>query len=596
MGLLDFIKGSKDDSSTPSSSGGPVQQSGTPITSGSYASQSSQTFDPAMISGGAPLAPLQPVANTSGMGMQPVSNLETNPQFQRGTMPQPGLPNQAIFPAQESLNNSASFDPLDMTSGVQEPTQPMVAQDAEVANIQDTVPDDLLGFQTNVSPAPEQTITDSQKQDVVANESVDNLDKNLGGTGNPFLDDYMSGKSNSAASEVIQPVAVEEPQVVNQPLSNMPKAQEIPAEQTTMAQQSAEANNSVPAVNSTPAPEIKIPDINFDFSKLQLPGGPSTMQPVPKAEEQQQQNTQFENSLVNQVEPTSQPTQTTSVETAPMEPTKIESSTAQVPVVEEVTPEPVIQQQPEIAPSTESVTPTVETKSTTQNYEPRPVKVETAPKTNKKDYFRKIALVGLSGPKFDPNHGLAVKDLVKKLYKSHMEVILDSKEGLGEFAIQAVNEVNKSATGIYLQPFMSSDFNSNKVLKNNPGSSVIYSNYLERLRHIIKEGRLFIVFNSGGLHNLSALTTIWSISKMYYGQHKPVLLFGDSWEGMLKPMTDLLGVSQKDVDMLKIVKSSDEAIAEIMKIKDSFRASNDVVVEKVVDRRVEGDERDFIVL
>ncbi|GAB4285648.1 MAG: hypothetical protein Kow0081_3550 [Candidatus Dojkabacteria bacterium] len=229
----------------------------------------------------------------------------------------------------------------------------------------------------------------------------------------------------------------------------------------------------------------------------------------------------------------------------------------------------------------------------------QPVKVEKEHNINPKvkKIFRKIALIGLAGKAIDQATGEAVKVMTKDLLRNNIDIMIDSRTGYGEHVLQASLAFGKKVTGVYLRPYLSNDFSvASKQLNENDSFSVIYSNYLERLRHFAKDARLFVVFENSGIHNLSSFLVLWSVSKMYLGQHKPLILVGAGWKDKLSKLKEMFSLSENVMQVVSIVNSPRDVLPEIDRLNTRFAKKKDFVkVEKVVDRRVEGDEKDFIV-
>ena len=51
-------------------------------------------------------------------------------------------------------------------------------------------------------------------------------------------------------------------------------------------------------------------------------------------------------------------------------------------------------------------------------------------------------------------------------------------------------------------------------------------NYIERMFKLMEHADLFIIFK-GGTGTISELGTAWVLAKLYYGHHKPFILFGE---------------------------------------------------------------------
>lgn len=209
--------------------------------------------------------------------------------------------------------------------------------------------------------------------------------------------------------------------------------------------------------------------------------------------------------------------------------------------------------------------------------------------------FQKIGIIGLNGPKVDMNKSTEIKDLSKKLSAMGAKLLFDSKNGLGASVLDGLKESNGSGMGIYFRPFMSNLFSKvDKDIEPSNIVSFIYSNFVERLQFLIKESRLFIIVDSGGIHNYSQFMMLWGMSYIYYGNHKPVVLYGSDWKDTIEKLKADMTLTQEEVDSIRIVETPDQLISYIKDLEQDY-SNNPTSIEKVIDRRVEGDERDFLI-
>lgn len=83
--------------------------------------------------------------------------------------------------------------------------------------------------------------------------------------------------------------------------------------------------------------------------------------------------------------------------------------------------------------------------------------------------------------------------------------------------------------------------------------------YVERMFGILHHADAFIVFK-GGTGTLSEWATAWLLSHLYYGNHKPLILYGDFWHDVMKVITDNFFIGEKEQLLYKIVKDEKELI------------------------------------
>jgi uncharacterized protein (TIGR00725 family) len=57
-------------------------------------------------------------------------------------------------------------------------------------------------------------------------------------------------------------------------------------------------------------------------------------------------------------------------------------------------------------------------------------------------------------------------------------------------------------------------------------------NYIDRTQRLIEMGDAFVIFN-GGTGTVSEFAMAWSIAKLYFGHHKPLIFYGAFWRNIM---------------------------------------------------------------
>jgi hypothetical protein len=52
--------------------------------------------------------------------------------------------------------------------------------------------------------------------------------------------------------------------------------------------------------------------------------------------------------------------------------------------------------------------------------------------------------------------------------------------------------------------------------------------YIERMFKLMEHGDCYVIFK-GGTGTLSEMATAWCLARLYYGHHKPIILYGNFW-------------------------------------------------------------------
>ncbi len=96
--------------------------------------------------------------------------------------------------------------------------------------------------------------------------------------------------------------------------------------------------------------------------------------------------------------------------------------------------------------------------------------------------------------------------------------------------------------------------------KNIADKEIKTANYIERMFGLMEHADAFICFE-GGTGTLSEWATAWLLAHLYYGNHKPLILYGAFWHDLMRVVNDNFLIGEKEASVYKIVNNEDEMIA-----------------------------------
>ena len=85
------------------------------------------------------------------------------------------------------------------------------------------------------------------------------------------------------------------------------------------------------------------------------------------------------------------------------------------------------------------------------------------------------------------------------------------------------------------------------------------TNYVERTLALLKTGQVYLVFN-GGTGTISEFGMAWGLAKLYFGHHKPLVLYGNFWEKIITAFKENMLLRPQELEVYKIVNSPDEVL------------------------------------
>ena len=95
---------------------------------------------------------------------------------------------------------------------------------------------------------------------------------------------------------------------------------------------------------------------------------------------------------------------------------------------------------------------------------------------------------------------------------------------------------------------------------------IVAENYLSRTLKLLETGQTFIFFN-GGTGTISEFAMAWGLARLYYGHHKPLILYGDFWQEIIFAFTKSMYIRPEERKVFKIVNKPEDALAAIEELK-----------------------------
>ena len=77
-------------------------------------------------------------------------------------------------------------------------------------------------------------------------------------------------------------------------------------------------------------------------------------------------------------------------------------------------------------------------------------------------------------------------------------------------------------------------------------------NYIERMFKLMENSDTFIIFQ-GGTGTLSEFATAWVLARLYYGHHKPFVLYGEFWKEIIKVLAKYMLMRGTEKTVFKVV-------------------------------------------
>lgn len=148
--------------------------------------------------------------------------------------------------------------------------------------------------------------------------------------------------------------------------------------------------------------------------------------------------------------------------------------------------------------------------------------------------------------------------------------------GGGPGVMRAVSEGAKAAggmtIGVTFYPKDISNFEGRDP-ENILDKEIKTKNYLERTLKLLELGDAYVVFK-GGTGTISEFGMAWGLARLYFGHHKPLILYGKFWERIIEVFKQDMRIRPEDLKVYRVVDSPREAYKAVEEFEKVLREQN----------------------
>ena len=185
--------------------------------------------------------------------------------------------------------------------------------------------------------------------------------------------------------------------------------------------------------------------------------------------------------------------------------------------------------------------------------------------TSKAKTIQNVAIFGYADTKNTDNLFKDVFETSKRLAQAGYTIVDGGGPGVMLAASMGAKEGGGKVIGVTLYPKDMKNFEG-KDPNNLLDKEIKTDTYIERTLTLMKQGQVYIVFK-GGTGTISEFGMAWGLARLYFGHHKPLLLYGKYWKKIIKAFKDNMMIRPEELKVFKIVTSPDEVLDAINKFE-----------------------------
>jgi len=182
-----------------------------------------------------------------------------------------------------------------------------------------------------------------------------------------------------------------------------------------------------------------------------------------------------------------------------------------------------------------------------------------------KKFIKNIAFFGDADISETDETYKAAFDVAEALAKAGYVIVDGGGPGVMEAATSGAVKGDGKTISVTFDPVNAPGYEG-KYIGNVTDTEVVTTNYIERMFKLMEYGDVFIIFK-GGTGTISEFGAAWVLAKLYYGHHKPFILYGDFWTEIIDVIRRDMNIDSKEYSVFEICRNTDEVLRTIQKFE-----------------------------
>lgn len=178
--------------------------------------------------------------------------------------------------------------------------------------------------------------------------------------------------------------------------------------------------------------------------------------------------------------------------------------------------------------------------------------------------IRNVTIFGFSECKPTDELYRAAFELGKTLAQAGYTVINGGGPGVMKASTEGAKAAGGKAVGVYFSPRGMTNYEGRDP-SNPVDEKIVVGNYLERTLKLLEMGDIYIVFN-GGTGTISEFGMAWGLARLYFGYHKPLILYGSFWHEILEAIATNMPIREKELKVYRIVTTPEAALEAVREL------------------------------
>jgi uncharacterized protein (TIGR00730 family) len=143
-------------------------------------------------------------------------------------------------------------------------------------------------------------------------------------------------------------------------------------------------------------------------------------------------------------------------------------------------------------------------------------------------------------------------EVSRVLAENGLEIVNGGGPGVMRAATEGAHAGEGRVTVATFYPKFIENFEGKDKL-NKADKEIVMNNYVDRTMKLLELGNAYVIFN-GGTGTLSEFGMAWGLAYLYFGHHKPLILYGEFWHEITEALAKNMLISDARPGALRVYK------------------------------------------
>lgn len=178
--------------------------------------------------------------------------------------------------------------------------------------------------------------------------------------------------------------------------------------------------------------------------------------------------------------------------------------------------------------------------------------------------IRNVTILGFSETKPGDELYTSAFEVSKTLAAAGYTIVNGGGPGVMKASTEGAKAVDGKTIGVYFSSKGMVNFEGRDP-SNPVDEKIVTQNYVERTIKLLELGDIYIIFN-GGTGTISEFGMAWGLARLYFGYHKPFILYGSFWHEIMETIASKMLIREEELQVYRILTTPEDVLETVREL------------------------------